>query len=168
MVGRIAFEPLATAHIPLMYRWLNDGPVLEWYARRPRSYRELAYHYGRMISGASKTRPYLIRIDGQPAGMIKTYALGDYADYCAACGAEPHWFGIDYFLGEFRGRRLASPMIERFLEEVVFTETDVCISGPDPANERSIRALRGAGFSDLREIEIAGDHEFLLIRKSVG
>ena len=151
-----------------MHRWLNDGPVLEWYARRPRGYRELAYHYGRMISGASKTRPYLIRIDGQPAGMIKTYAVGDYPEYCKACGAEPHWYGIDYFLGEFRGRRLASPMIDRFLEEVVFPETDTCISGPDPKNERSIRALRAAGFTDLRQIEISGDRELLLIRKRVG
>ena len=156
------FVPLATEHIPMLHRWLNDGLVLEWYARRPRSYMEIACSYGRCISGATKTQCFLIRIDDTSAGMIQCYRLADYPEYEHACQAEPGWWGIDYFLAEFRGKRLAAPMIDAFLCLHVHGPV---IAGPHPENERSIRTLLRAGFVDHVIADAHGDTERILLRK---
>jgi RimJ/RimL family protein N-acetyltransferase len=163
---KLTFEALRSDHIPILCRWLNAGPVLQWYSHgRPKSIVQVAHHYER----SRPTRHFIARIDGRPAGMLQTYRIDAYPDYFAQTGAEPGWAGLDYLIGEaeFRGRGLAPGMIERFLDEVVFAEPSVtaCLSGPDPANEASVRTLRRAGFETLRTIETGPEEKELLMLK---
>lgn len=168
---RIDFRPLDVTDLHRMHRWLNDGPVLQWYARRRKTFVEVAAHYGRMISGQEPTRAFLALFDGEPAGFCKTYRIDSYPEYYAQTGAGPTWAGLDYLIGEakWRGRKLAPRMIERFVESIVFHSPgiDTCVSGPDPDNVISIRTLRSAGFRFLHEVEVRpGERECLMVRKA--
>jgi len=169
---RIDFEPLRPTHIVALCRWLNHPPVLEWYARRPKSIVEVAHHYGRMMAADYPTRGFLVRFDGEPAGFLKTYRIDSYPVYFEATNAEPTWAGLDYFIGEqrFYGRGLGPRMVRAFVEQVVFAMPgiDGCISGPDPRNVRSIRTLERAGFSFWCEVDDVHDmaERVLLLRKS--
>jgi RimJ/RimL family protein N-acetyltransferase len=161
------FEPLRAAHYPLLCRWLNAGPVLHWYSHgRPKSIIQVAHHYAR----SRPTRHFLACIDGKPAGMLQTYRIDAYPKYFAQTGAEPGWAGLDYLIGEaeFRGRGLGPVMVAAFVDQVVFADPSVtaCLSGPDPANEASVRTLARAGFETLRVVEVEpGEKELLMLKK---
>ena len=114
---------------------------------------------------------YVSRVCGVDAGMVQTYRIADLPDYARSIEVGPGWSGVDYFTGEaeFRGRGLAPLIIEEFLRAHVFDDRRIatCVSGPDPANERSIRTLRREGFRHLRTVEISpGESEFLMTRDS--
>ena len=172
MVGamvQIEFRPLTDDDLPLLHRWLNDGPVLEWYARQPRSLEQVGERYRDRIEGRDPTRLYVSRVDGEDAGMFQTYRVADHPEYERAIAGEPGWAGMDYLTGEsrFRGIGLGPKLVDRFLVDVVFASSEVlaCVSGPDPNNVASIRTLERSGFHWIRSVETAaGEIEYLMLR----
>jgi len=153
---------LVAADLPRLHRWLNDGPVLQWYARRPHTLDEVTARY---LHGDEPTAHYVVIVEDEPAGMIQKYRIEDYPEYARAIGAESGWWGIDYLIGEarLRGRGLAPGMITTFLAQHVPGD---CVCGPDPKNTASIKTLERAGFHYLRTVAVEGDLEYLMIRPS--
>jgi len=167
----LTFEPLGAEHMVLLHRWLNEGPVLEWYARRPQSLIQVEEHYGKLLDGSAPTRGYVLLADGAPAGFWQTYLIADHPRYARSIAAEAGWAGMDFFLGatEWRGRGLSSLAHELFVETHVFAAAEVtaCVAGPNPANSASIRSLERARFRRLRTVEVEpGSYELLLLRAS--
>lgn len=166
---RIEFRPLVPADLPLLHGWLNQGPVLEWYARAPLSLEQVEQRYRGRLDGSDPTRVWISVVDGADAGMLQTYLVADHPDYARAIAGEAGWAGLDYFTGEarFRGIGLAPRIVDAFVEQVVFAAAEVvaCVSGPDPENARSIRTLERAGFRWIRSVEPApGEREYLMLR----
>ena len=169
MSDALHFAPLEESHLPLLPRWLNEDPVLRWYARKPLTLAEVEAEYRPLIEGRDPTCGFVLQIDGEPAGYWQTYRIADHPEYARQIDAEPEWSGMDFFIGEarFRGRGLAARAHVVFCRE--HTPTPVVVAGPDPENRASIRSLESAGFVVLRTVEVEpGVREMLLARSDCG
>ncbi len=169
----ITFRALTEDDLPLMQRWLAADHVAEWYpvedVRKP-PLELVRSHYLPRIRGEDPTRAYLTLLGGRPVGYIQACLIDDYPEYASAVQLPPGTAGIDMFIGEVDAvhRGLGSPIIGRFLDEVVFGEMGAaraCL-GPEPDNRVAIRAYEKAGFRHLKTVEIPGgdpEHEYLMV-----
>lgn len=153
----LAFRPLAEADFPLMHRWLHQPHVSRWWGEPP-TLERVAEHYSPRVLGEEKVESYLALGDGSPIGYLQLYFLDDYPQHREAAGLETGVAGVDMFIGEpdllYRG--LGPWMLGQFLDEVVFTRSEVqaCIIDPAPDNAAAIRAYEKAGFSYLRTVQM--------------
>ncbi len=165
----IEFRKLEGRDLTQLHLWLNEGPVLQWYAKQPQSLKAIEEKYLPRIEGVDPVHVYISIVDDVDAGMLQTYRLVEHPDYARAVSAEPGWAGLDYFTGHsaFRGRGLGPHIVDKFVREVVFALDGIraCVTGPEPENRISIRTLLRAGFTHLRTVEVAPDEvEYLMIR----
>jgi len=165
----LQFRQLTLEDLPLLHRWLNAGPVLRWYAKRPLTQQEVNDKYAPRASGNSPVKVHLAFVDAKPSGMFQFYPLTAFPEYAAALGARPGWYVTDFFLGEAeaRGRGLASELLLAFetLVRQAAPDYTALVAGPHPANKASIRTLRRAGYAFKREVEVApGEFELLMVR----
>jgi aminoglycoside 6'-N-acetyltransferase len=104
--------------------------------------------YGPSIDGEEPSHCYVAHLDGEPIGMVQTFAWRDWPQEGAARGAQPDEAGIDYLIGDpgLIGRGLGPEMIRAFIEQVLgdgqALRTNVAV-----ANRRSWRCLERAGFT---------------------
>jgi len=169
MSEALNFEALGEADLPLLHRWLNEDPVLRWYAHKPMTLAEVEAKYLGLIEGTVATRGFVLRVDGEPAGYWQTYRIADHPEYARQIDAEPEWSGMDFFIGEaqYRGRGLAARAHVVFCDR--HAPTAVVVAGPDPENRASIRSLENAGFVASRTVEVEpGVREVLMIRVDCG
>jgi len=108
--------------------------------------------------------PYIIVVDGAPAGYIQTFRIADWPAYWPSRKpyiSEPSAAGIDLLIGdkELTGRRLGTRVIQQFVREIVFIPPDVraCYADPAARNLASLGAFRKAGFADVGAIHAPGD-----------
>ncbi len=151
-LGGISFRPLRTEDLPCLRRWLSEGPSLQWYASgsAPTEEAILAKYLPR-IRGDERVRSWLMTSGGVDAGFFQDHLLREVPGHPAAAIA-PDFAGIDYFLApEFIGQGLGPRAISAFVQDVFRRERGVlgCCADPDPENQRSVRALRKAGFRKM-------------------
>jgi RimJ/RimL family protein N-acetyltransferase len=159
----IHFRPLRVFDLPLMVKWLNTDLVRDWYSKKEYTYEEAVRHYAPYIQGSKPTKAFLILSDKRPIGYIQTYTINDYPDYQEKIQIDERAAGLDLFIGEpdFIHRGLGSTILQQFLREVVFGQSDAisCIVGPEPRNTTAIRAYEKAGFTHLKTIETDDEAE---------
>ena len=159
--ARLAFRRLRLEDLPLLHRWLSDGPAREWYARREMTYEEVEEHFRAYISGARPTHAFLALYEGEPIAYLQYYLIRDYPEYSRQIRECPCCAGVDVFIGDqrFLHRGLGAPMLRRFLAEVVFAETDAecCLVGPDETNRAAIRCYEKAGFAFVKRVQAEGE-----------
>jgi RimJ/RimL family protein N-acetyltransferase len=171
----ITFRPLAEGDLSLVHRWLNNPAVAEWYgldlANKPYpSPEEVAANYLPRIRGETRTFGYVIVIDGDDAGYIQCYRLGDHPAYAAVLDHDDDAWGIDLFIGEdaFRDRGLGAVLLREFVENEVLTRPGVTgvVIAPNPRNPRAIRCYEKAGFCYLRTVWVPQENgeEYLMVR----
>ena len=159
----IGFEPLAASHFPLLVEWFADAGVKRWwYSDRTLTLEDVTSKYGPRVAGHGDVAGYIAHIGGQPFGYIQAYPTDHDPDYHRVTGAAAGWVGIDFLVGsaDFRDRGLGTEMIDAFVTRIVFADEAVtaCMSGPEPANGRSIRALEKAGFERGPVVDVPGEH----------
>jgi aminoglycoside 6'-N-acetyltransferase len=162
---------MTAGDLALLHRWLQEPDTRHWYRFDDLTEAGVLAHYGPCLDGTEPTELWIAQLDGRDAGFLQAYRLADhpeYAELCVAVGADPDAGGIDYLLGEAgdRGHGVGSAMLRAFVEDVCFAEKGwpQVVSGPEPANVRSWRALEKAGFTFLGEIETDDGPERLMQR----
>ena len=163
MPGEITFARLTRAGLPLMQRWLNNDTVALWYGvgdenKKYPTMDEVVGEYEENFVPDPKNHAFIIHLDGQPAGYIQCYRLGDYPDYAKTLDVDPNAWAIDIFIGEddARSRGVGPRAIGRLLEEVIFSRPGVttCYICPDPENKNAVRAYEKAGFTYVKTVWI--------------
>ncbi len=158
------FRWLAEADFPLLHRWLNNAEVALFYGvgddnRKNPTMEEVIAEYEPRLKPGAATHSFITLLDGRQVGYIQCYRVGDYAEYAKAIDLDDDAWAIDLYIGDddARGRGLGARVIERFLEEQVFSLPVVttCLLCPEPENERGIRAYEKAGFRHVKTVWVA-------------
>ncbi|MEX0683969.1 MAG: GNAT family N-acetyltransferase [Dehalococcoidia bacterium] len=170
---QITFEPLTADDFPLMHAWLNNPEVSPWYGlgmdnRTNPTIEAVVEHYTPRMRGESPTYPFTIRLDGRPIGYIQCYRIGDWSEYARDVDVDDDAWAIDLYIGEdeFRDRGLGAPILQRFIDEQIFSRpgVTVCLISPKPDNTRAVRAYEKAGFRYVKTVYVPqeGGHEYVM------
>jgi aminoglycoside 6'-N-acetyltransferase len=150
---RIDFRPLVADDLPLLFQWLQHEHVRRWWTDRE-TYDEIVEHYLPSIEGRDPTDLYLIVSDDRRAGFIQSYRVSDYPEYQKLVAVEEGVAGVDLLIGEpeLIGRGVGSEALERFVQEIVFSDPGIhaCVADPDAENQASLRVFEKAGFRVVR------------------
>lgn len=153
--SRIGFRWLTEDDLPLMHRWLNEGPSFQWYGLKPTTLEQVTENYTPQLHGQSNVLSTIATYDGAPIGYVQRYFTRDHPDYWGHQNFPDDTAGIDLFIGEqaYLHRGLGPQLIRAFLVEHVFAgQAARCIIDPFPDNAIAIRAYAKLGFRHLRTI----------------
>jgi RimJ/RimL family protein N-acetyltransferase len=164
----LKFLPLSEEHIPLLWRWLEEPHVAEYWQEpdcRDQSQLQDKFLSKLPLRGVY---PFILYVAGTPIGYFQYYEAqkvggGWWPD--ASAGT----IGIDQFIGDpkFIGRGLGTKAIRKFAQMILAsTAAQEIITDPDPFNERAINTYKKCGFEPVGEITTPGG-EALLMRFSV-
>lgn len=158
-MAAIGFRAMTHDDLPLLHRWLEEPETQGWFRHDDTSYEGVVEHYSPALDGVEPVDLWIVQVDGRDAGWLQSFLLADhpeYLDLCVDAGARADAGGIDYLLGDptDRDHGLGSTMLRTFVEQRCFDEWgwSQVVSGPEPANVRSWRALEKAGFTFLAAI----------------
>ena len=164
----LSFEALNEASLSLLYRWLQQPHIREFYHKKciP-SWEEMRAEYLQRLNPDWPTRCFLSYSNSIPMGYIQVYRVADYPEYAAMIG-EDHGISLDLFIGDtdFMGNRWGRLMLLKFLTEVAFPRfhaEDVCWIYHDRLNHRALSASQAVGFRHVREFTEEGDRKELLV-----
>ena len=146
----IRFAPVTPADYPLLRRWMESPHMREWWGE-PET--ELGYVRD-MVEGRDSTRPFIFHVDGEPAGYIQVWSIGDaiaggYDDEAPWLhGVTPNAVGVDLSIGnpDQLSRGIGTEVLRNFLAVLVEEGHETIIIDPDEANGRAVRAYEKAGF----------------------
>ncbi len=156
----LKIRTLTEEDFPLLYKWLTDDRVLEFYGGRDKKYtlETIKKHY------TERWKDEIIRViieyHSKPIGYGQIYKMYDelYEDYHYPKSAEIV-YGMDQFIGEidYWNRGLGTRYIKMIFE---FLKTErnasAVILDPHQNNPRAIKSYQKAGF---RIIEDLPEHE---------
>ncbi len=149
----IAFEPVTAEHYGLLADWLSRPHMREWWGD-PET--ELGYIRD-MVEGRDTTRPYLIMVDGEPAGYIQYWHIGHHQnetwlkDNPWLTEFAPETIGVDLSLGDPAklSKGIGTAALKAFTAMLREKGFEAIIIDPDPDNHRAVRAYEKAGYSPI-------------------
>jgi aminoglycoside 6'-N-acetyltransferase len=157
MPAEPAFRPVIEADYPLLGTWLNAPHVREWWGD-PQE--ELGFIRD-MVEGRDTTRPFIIELEGAPAGYIQLWFVGDHQN--AEWIALHPWLaelpsdavGVDLSLGDPArlSQGIGSAALAAFARQVHADGYRTIVIDPDSANARAVRAYAKAGFRPVPHLE---------------
>jgi aminoglycoside 6'-N-acetyltransferase len=154
----LRFDPLREEDLPMLFGWLQQPHVREFYQRDVPILEDIR---GQYLKGGR----FIVSTD-RPIGFIQVWRIADSPDYtapwCVSSG-----ISLDLLIGEpeFVGRGWGRRILTRFLRDVafpLFPEEDLCWILHDRRNERAMRASMAAGFRHSHDIAIHGYPHALL------
>lgn len=155
-VTDIRFTPVMHQDLPLLKQWMDGAEWRRWWGD-PET--EIGYVVD-MIEGRDTSRPFLFHLDGQPAGYIQYWFIGDHQT--EAWIKDHPWLallpadavGVDLSIGDpnLLSRGLGSAVLQAFVSRLVADGWRTIIIDPDPANARAVRAYEKAGFRAIPEL----------------
>ena len=156
----LSFRPLAEQHLPRLQRWLTAPHVDRWW-HGPQDLPGVYAKYQPRIDGREPTHVFVIELTAVPVGWIQWARWADYPQHATQLGAGPDTAGVDLAIGalEQLGRGLGPRALRAFLERIVFASPEIaaCITDPQTANVRSLRALAKAGFRQVSTVQLPGE-----------
>ena len=176
-VAMFTFRRLTRDDFDLLARWLAEPHVHEWWdhSTTPTA---LDNDFGPTADGEEPAEDYIALLDGDPVGVVQYCHFVDFPEYVDEMqDVYPVGDGavsIDYLIGDPDrvGRGVGTAMIAAFVERIWARDeraTHVVVP-VNSANERSWRALIGAGFRLVARGDLAPDsphhdplHEILRI-----
>lgn len=176
------FRRLTRDDFGLLASWLAAPHVNEWWDHEftPEA---LDRDFGPTADDDEPAEDYIAMLDGEPVGMVQYCHFLDYPEYVEEMeDVYPVGEGavsIDYLVGsrDRVGRGIGTAMIAAFIERIWTTDpraTHVVVP-VNSANERSWRALLGAGFELVARGDLEPDssrheplHEILRLDRPTG
>lgn len=138
---------------PLLFEWLNNPSVVEWWDDPPATVAEIEGKYVPRCDGSEPVFGMIALYAGEPMAYLQWYRLANEPEHPAFGIAPVYSAAIDLFIGEdhYRHRGYGSVMIRAFLSKVVFAQPGIAACAVDPCveNVAAIAAYRKAGFHDL-------------------
>lgn len=166
----LRFDPLREQDLPLLFTWLQQPHVREFYQRDIPIWDEIRAQYLRALAPGSPTRRFIISAD-RPIGYIQAWRIADSPAYTASWGVTAG-ISLDLLIGEpaFVGRGWGRSILIRFLRKVafpLFPQEELCWILHDHRNERAMRASKAAGFRHSHDIATHGwPHALLYLDKT--
>ena len=160
MVAAYTFQPMISADLPMVARWLRTPEVVRWWGDPDEQYE--------LVSG-DLTHPdmdqFIVAIDERPFAYIQCYRLSTWNP---GFGEQPREArGIDQFIGEpeMIGCGHGSKFIRQFVDELLQKGTPRVVTDPSPVNDRAIRAYEKAGFTKVGVVETPDGPSLLMVRQ---
>jgi len=155
-VGAISIRPVEPGDLSLLGEWMRRPYWREWWG-------EPEYELGLirdMIEGRDTTRPYIIEVDGEPAGYIQVWFIGHHQneswinDHPWLAELPPEAVGVDLSIGEagLLSKGIGSAALSVFVRRLLDEGCKTVVIDPDPANRRAVRAYEKAGFRPIPEL----------------
>lgn len=147
----ITFAPVTPDDYPTLRHWLDTPPMNEWWGEPDQA----LSHIKDMVEGRDVTRPFIFLVDGEPAGYIQHWSVGDELD--GPHSADAPWLldlprdavGVDLSIGwpEFLGNGIGTLVLRAFLTRLFSGGIKTVTIDPDESNARAIRCYEKVGFS---------------------
>lgn len=161
MPPALSFVPLRPEHMPLLWHWLQQPHVREFWDDGHRTLPQVEAHY---LHRTVDTDARIIRLDGQLAGYIQAYRVRGEDAYAAWRSRTGQTLGLDLFIGEPRwlGQGQAPAIIRAFVREVQRQEPELArlLIDPDRRNARAQHVYQKVGF---RPVGQAGEQLILVL-----
>ncbi len=156
------FEPLSFEHISLLYKWMHEPHVKQWWGEGKEwtfdqlieKYRSYTLGY-KIEQGIRKPiSAFIILRQKRPIGFIQMYNAFDFPR--EGFKVEDAWpdrseslAAIDFYIGEpdCIGIGIGPEALREFLSRHVFPNFDACLADPEKSNAAAIKAYAKAGFS---------------------
>ncbi len=164
----LSFEPLKPDDLPLLYAWLQEPHIREFYhTKNIPDWDEMRAEYLQRLNPDWPTRCFLIFSAKATLGYIQAYRVADYPEYANMIG-EDRGISLDLFIGDAAsiGNGWGRLILLKFLKDVafpLFPAEDVCWIYHDRLNQRALRASRAVGFRHVRNFSEDGAAKELLV-----
>ena len=155
----IKFLPLHQHHFLLIEQWLALPHVARWwsegiqwtYARVKEKYTTYVDGYVQRNGKQVLIQALIIEFNNVYIGYIQVYNVRDFStqDDIPLPSATA---GIDLYIGksDFLGKKLSTPIIKQFLEQVVWPNFAACTVDPAQENLVAIQAFARVGFVPVK------------------
>jgi RimJ/RimL family protein N-acetyltransferase len=150
---QLSFRPLREPDLPLLHAWLSEPHVVEWWGAPPETLAETQAKYLARVEREHHQTPWIMEVDGSPAGWIQWYRVADEAEWFPGVEVPPGTVAVDMAIGEAAllhrglGRRLLLEFVHHVVRSAAPEAPEVWID-PSPRNEVAIRCYQAAGFVD--------------------
>jgi aminoglycoside 6'-N-acetyltransferase len=179
-VPDVTFRSLGRDDLALLFQWLREPHVAQWWREVPSELGTVEAEYGPCVDGDDPTELFVVQADGRDVGMIQRYLIADEPDWRAAFDGivdVRNAAGIDYLIGapDAVGHGVGSAMIQAFVGEVFgWRAVDSIVVTVQQANVASWRILEKAGFKRVWSGELNSpdpsdqgpEHVYVLTRAS--
>jgi aminoglycoside 6'-N-acetyltransferase len=146
----IRFTPVTAADYPMLRGWLESPHMREWWGNPDKELGQIRDK----VEGRDPTRPFIFHVDGEPAGYIQYWLVGN--EQKAERVAADHWVmrlpgdavGVDLSIGDPKrlSPGIGTTVLRAFLTMLFDMGCQTIIIDPDEANHRAVRAYEKAGF----------------------
>ncbi len=160
---RLAFRPMTEDDFAVVARWHSAPHVSAWWDPRSRDEESVRARYTPRVRGDEPTRMWVVEVDGEAAGFLQDYRVGDHPDY-AVRTQDPEAVGFDYAIAEPArvGHGLGTRMIWEFCRDVLrrdYPDAVHFLASPSHRNAPSLRVLAKCGFTQGLWIDDLGRPE---------
>jgi aminoglycoside 6'-N-acetyltransferase len=147
----IRFELVAEGHLPMLYDWLKQPHVRQWWGDPDE---ELAL-IRQILEEEDGTEGFVVFVGNGPVGYIQSWRPANFGGTHWA--EEAPWLsdmprdtvGVDIFIGSANviAQGVGPRIIRAFAERLFASGAPRLIIDPDAANRRAVRAYEKAGFT---------------------
>ncbi len=149
----ITFRRVETGDLPMLAGWMARPHWREWWGDPEE---EIGFVRD-MVEGRDTTEPYLVLLDGEPAGYIQAWFVGHHqnadwiADHPWLAQLPSDAVGVDLSLADADrlSKGVGSATLTLFVDQLRRRGFETIIIDPDPNNGRALRAYEKAGFSPV-------------------
>lgn len=160
-----AFEPMTKDHLPLLFKWLHEAHVKEWWDSES-DYNEFETRYLENIN-SSDSAPFIVSYKKSFLGYINYWTVEGDDDFKSLLPSNA--VGTDQFIGEkdFLHQGLGTQMVKYFTDWLLEEKNiPLVMTDPDCKNKAAIRCYEKAGFTFLSEVKTDEGKVYLMTKVS--